>query len=113
MRRRRDRAGLGRRWTDRTRQQLLDAAITVFSRRGFARATTREIAEAAGVAEGAIYRHYPDKQALFCETFSTSNPFSADECMRLPEPAGKETVHEDLCRFMSVIGNRVRTTAPL
>ena len=98
---------------DKTRQQLLDAATKVFSMRGFARATTREIAKVAGVAEGTIYRHFPDKQTLFYEAFSAKNPFTADEFLRLPELAGKETVHENLRRFMSVIEDIVRTTAPL
>jgi DNA-binding transcriptional regulator YbjK len=48
-----------------TRQQLLEAATTVFSERGFARATTKEIAKVAGVAEGTIYRHFADKRDLF------------------------------------------------
>jgi AcrR family transcriptional regulator len=98
---------------DKTKQQLLDAATKVFSMRGFARATTREIATVAGVAEGTIYRHFSDKQALFYAAFSAKNPFTADEFLRLPELAGKETVHENLRRFMSVIEDIVRTTAPL
>ena len=52
-----------------TRQALLDAALQVFLQRGFARATTREIAQTAGVAEGTIYRHFADKYALFHEVF--------------------------------------------
>lgn len=97
----------------KTRQQLLDAATKVFSTRGFARATTKEIAKVAGVAEGTIYRHFPDKRALFFAAFSTKNPFTADEFLRLPELAGKETVHQNLRRFMLVIEDIVRTIAPL
>ena len=52
-----------------TREALIDAALEVFLRRGFARATTREIAQTAGVAEGTIYRHFADKYALFHEVF--------------------------------------------
>ena len=52
-----------------TRQALIDAALEVFLQRGFARATTREIAQTAGVAEGTIYRHFADKYALFHEVF--------------------------------------------
>ncbi len=50
--------------TDR-RQQLLDTALEVFSRRGFEGATTKEIANAAGVNEAVIFRHFPNKQALY------------------------------------------------
>jgi AcrR family transcriptional regulator len=96
-----------------TKQQLLDAATTVFSLRGFARATTKEIAQVAGVAEGTIYRHFADKQDLFYAAFSAKRAITADEFLRLPELAGKETIRENLRRFISVIEDVERTIAPL
>ena len=50
--------------TDR-RAQLLDAALEVFSRKGFEGTTTKEVAAAAGVTEAIIFRHFPTKQALY------------------------------------------------
>jgi TetR/AcrR family transcriptional regulator len=50
--------------TDR-KHQLLETALDMFSRRGFEGATTKEIAAAAGVAEAVIFRHFPNKQALY------------------------------------------------
>jgi len=50
--------------TDRQRQ-LLDAALTIFSRKGFKGATTKEIAAATGVAEAIIFQHFPSKEALY------------------------------------------------
>jgi TetR/AcrR family transcriptional regulator len=47
------------------RRQLLEAALEAFSRKGFEGATTKEIAEAAGVTEGVVFRHFPSKQALY------------------------------------------------
>ena len=47
------------------RRQLLDAALDLFSRKGFGGATTKEIAAAAGVTEAIIFRHFPSKQALY------------------------------------------------
>lgn len=49
---------------DRQRQ-LLDAALTVFSLKGFKGTTTKEIAAAAGVAEAVIFQHFPSKEALY------------------------------------------------
>jgi AcrR family transcriptional regulator len=92
---------------------LLDAATTVFSQRGYARATTKEIAQVAGVAEGTIYRHFADKQDLFYAAFSAKRAVTADEFLRLPELAGKETIRENLRRFVSVIEDIERTIAPL
>jgi TetR/AcrR family transcriptional regulator len=50
--------------TDR-RQQLIETALDVFSRKGFDGATTKEIAVEAGVTEAIIFRHFPNKQALY------------------------------------------------
>ncbi|MDD4924223.1 MAG: helix-turn-helix domain containing protein [Dehalococcoidales bacterium] len=47
------------------KQQILDAALPIFSRKGFAMTTTSEIAKAAGVAEGTIYNYFPNKRELF------------------------------------------------
>ncbi|MGE3509620.1 MAG: TetR/AcrR family transcriptional regulator [Vicinamibacterales bacterium] len=47
------------------RQQILDAVIDLFSRRGFNGTTTREIAKAAGVAEALIFRHFARKEDLY------------------------------------------------
>jgi AcrR family transcriptional regulator len=46
------------------RTQILDAAAAVFAEKGFHRATTREIAEAADVSEGTIYNYFDSKAAL-------------------------------------------------
>jgi TetR/AcrR family transcriptional regulator len=47
------------------RQAILDAALNVFSRKGFGGATTKEIAAAAGVTEAIIFRHFPSKHELY------------------------------------------------
>jgi AcrR family transcriptional regulator len=48
-----------------TRDRILDAAAEVMRTRGFARATTKEIARAAGYSEPMIYKHFANKSALF------------------------------------------------
>lgn len=49
----------------KTRQQLIEAAIVVFSTRGVASTTLTDIAEAAGVTRGAIYWHFSSKSEIF------------------------------------------------
>jgi AcrR family transcriptional regulator len=46
---------------------LLDAARLLFARRDYRSTTTKEIAEAAGVAEHLLFRHFGSKAALFHE----------------------------------------------
>ena len=47
------------------REQILNVAAQLFSRQGFSGTRTREIAEAAGVNEAIIFRHFPKKEDLY------------------------------------------------
>ncbi|MGV0716585.1 TetR/AcrR family transcriptional regulator [Mycolicibacterium sp. XJ662] len=49
------------------RRLLLDAARELFARRDYRTTTTREIAEAAGVTEYLLFRHFGSKAGLFRE----------------------------------------------
>jgi AcrR family transcriptional regulator len=49
------------------RRLLLDAARTLFARQDYRSTTTREIAQAAGVTEHLLFRHFGSKAALFRE----------------------------------------------
>jgi AcrR family transcriptional regulator len=46
------------------RNQILEAAIAVFAEKGFHRATTKDIAGRAGIAEGTIYNYFGSKDDL-------------------------------------------------
>ena len=48
-----------------TEKRILDAAEELFARRGLDAVTTKEIAAGAGVAVGAIYHHFPSKDAIY------------------------------------------------
>ncbi len=50
---------------DDRRRQLIEAAMDLFSRKGFAGTTTKEIALAAGVSEAIIFRHFATKRDLY------------------------------------------------
>jgi AcrR family transcriptional regulator len=47
-----------------TRQQILDAALGLFSRQGFTKTTVRDIAKEAGITDAAIYYHFESKREL-------------------------------------------------
>lgn len=44
--------------------RILQAAVDIFSEKGYAATSTNEIAQKAGVAEGTIFRHYKTKKDL-------------------------------------------------
>jgi AcrR family transcriptional regulator len=50
-----------------TRQLIIDTARKLFAERGFAGATTGEIAKTAGLTQGAFFHHFKDKKSLFAE----------------------------------------------
>ncbi len=56
--------GRGRPATGGKSAEILDAALALFAERGFHGTTVPEIASAAGVAAGTIYRHFASKDAL-------------------------------------------------
>jgi len=53
------------------RRQILDAALTVFSNKGYGEATVPEIAREAGVAVGTIYNYYQGKRDLLVSILDT------------------------------------------
>ncbi len=56
------------------RDTILEAARRIIDEQGLQAATTRNIAELAGCAEGTIYRHFEDKHDLFLELLAGSAP---------------------------------------
>jgi AcrR family transcriptional regulator len=49
---------------NRRRQRITEAAARVFARKGYANATTREVAEEADVAEGTLYNYFSGKREI-------------------------------------------------
>ncbi|MBD2605814.1 TetR/AcrR family transcriptional regulator [Scytonema hofmannii FACHB-248] len=50
-----------------TRTRILSAALRLFASQGFDGTTTRDLAQAASVAEGTLFRHFPNKKAILIE----------------------------------------------
>jgi AcrR family transcriptional regulator len=48
-----------------TKDRIVEAAVQLFSRQGFAGSSTHEIARLAGVSEVTVFRHFPRKKDLF------------------------------------------------
>ena len=47
------------------RQQIVEVAADLFSKKGFSGTTTKEIADGAGVSEAIIFRHFSTKRDLY------------------------------------------------
>ena len=61
-----------------TRRNILEAALEVYSQLGFRGATTRRIADAAGVNEVTVFRHFGSKDALLNEALHLLAEESSD-----------------------------------
>jgi len=48
-----------------TRERILDGALDVFARKGYHRAIVDDIVRASGTSKGAVYHHFPNKEAVF------------------------------------------------
>jgi AcrR family transcriptional regulator len=76
------------------RAAILKAAMEMFRRHGFKRASVDLIAEEARVAKPTIYAHFADKEALFaavCRLFEDQVLEASKETLCLPEPAARFT----------------------
>src|SRR5215208_6519149 len=58
-------AAAGRMCADERRLQIAEVAMRLFSESGFRGTTTKEIAQAAGVSEAIIFRHFATKEELY------------------------------------------------
>lgn len=56
------------------REQIIDAAMRVFSQRGFTRATNKDIAREAGITAGLIYHYFENKEALLKAVIEERSP---------------------------------------
>jgi AcrR family transcriptional regulator len=69
-----------------TRQKLYATAIRLIAERGYEQTTLREVADAAGVSVGLLYRYFPNKRAVMLALY---DELSLDQLARAnPMPAG-------------------------
>src|ERR671931_1466122 len=79
-----------------TRRRLVEAAERVIRAKGLGRATTKEIAREARLAEGTLYLHFADKLDLIRAVQEQLLPAFVDLLIRLPDKAGTRTVAANL-----------------
>lgn len=74
--------------SDERRKTIVAAAVPLFARKGFAGATTKELAEAAGISEALLFRHFPSKKHLYEEILQLGcEGHPALECLAALEPS--------------------------
>jgi AcrR family transcriptional regulator len=79
-----------------TREDILGAAARIMRTEGYARATTKEIARAAGYSEAALYKHFQDKAEIFLRVLEEQTPGLAALLARLDRRPGSGDVRGNL-----------------
>lgn len=98
--------------------QILNAAIKVFSEKGYGSSRTSEIAKEADVAEGTIFRYYKTKKDLLMGLiipFATEfiRPLVLESAMKILENRGDKNIDEVLRELMVDRIDLVRKNVPL
>ena len=90
------------------RERIVEAATRLFAERGYAATSTREVAAAAGVSEGLIFKYYPTKRQLL-EAVATENDLLSHFISQITAGgAGRpveEVIGEVTARFVTVLAN--------
>src|SRR5690349_23523802 len=71
------------------REQIIQAALRVFARKGFMRATNKDIAAEAGITPGLIYHYFKSKEALLEAVIGSYSPIQVireDSAQILAQP---------------------------
>lgn len=70
---------------DARREAILEAALPLFAEKGFEAVTTKEIAEAAGVSEALLYRHFASKHEIWGSMEMSCVALAEHEARRIQE----------------------------
>src|SRR5438128_1456591 len=80
----------------RAHDQVLEAALKLFSERGIDSTSMDSIAEASGVSKATIYKHWADKDALCLEVLARLHGLIDD-----PPPANSGDLQADIVELLS------------
>lgn len=78
---------------DQTRKRIMEAAVTLFSEKGYSRATTRAIAAAADVNEVTLFRHFGSKHNLLIAVIAEYTPAPEMQAILDEEPSADYGQH--------------------
>lgn len=96
-----------------TRERIIEAAKNVIHDKGLTGATTKEIAQAAGVSEGSLYNHFKNKSELFLHVIEGLPANFIGLVKGLAERAGQGTVRSTLREVATAALTFYRESIPM
>ncbi len=85
------------------RQLIIDAAISLFSKRPISDVSVRDIAKQAEISPALIYRHFQDRDALFVEAFVKKSEDIIKGFERMMDENGQMNAEEVGVEFVSYL----------
>ncbi len=95
------------------RDQILSATEKILRSRGLSGATTRQIAEAAGCSEAALYVHFKGREELLLAVLEESLPDMLQPLHALADTVGKGTPRQNLEKALAGIFVFHRRVTPM
>lgn len=92
-----------------TKEKLCEAALELFSQKGFAATSVDEIAESIGIKGPNLYKYFKGKDALF-EEIATRNELEYEKAMSLSAEASLDVHTPEQLKAFSM--NQIRYTMP-
>lgn len=89
---------------DATRARIVAAAHDLVAERGYAGCSVAQVADAAEVATGSVYRHFPDKGALFAEVFRVATQREVDAVAAAGAAGGR--IEQRIARTVETFAGR-------
>lgn len=81
-----------------TRTRIIEAACALFKSKGFEQATTRDIAQGAGIATGTLFNYFPTKEEIVMTLMTTALDRAAGDFAK--QQRERASLEEDL--FLNV-----------
>ncbi len=88
-----------------TRQALIDSAVTLFSTKWYGTVSVAEICRSAGLSNGAFYRHFKNKEEIFCAILD----HVVQQIEKALQPLSSMEPSQRLPNFVSIITTFRRT----
>jgi AcrR family transcriptional regulator len=92
----------------KTRQDILNSAITLFARRGILATTMAELARAIHMTPGALYWHFPTKEDLLLAAIEELHTRFVKSFEPMLNLGAKRTAHQQLKGFVEHTGQFLR-----
>jgi AcrR family transcriptional regulator len=91
----------------RTRDRILEAAVSVFEERGLVDVTMQEIGQRAGLSSGTVYKYFRDKADIFRFLLTQLRQTIRDETTIPLDDDGKLVVRPAVSRFLELYRDNV------